>query len=422
MRSNYKKVGDFIKQSKLKNDDGRITRLLGVNLDKEFMPSVANLNGVDLTSYKIIKRGQFGCKLMSVGRDSKVPIARLVDYDEALISSAYFVFEVKDETILNPEYLMMWFSRSESDRFQWFQSGGDIRGRITWDEFGNLPIKVPSIKIQQKIVNEYHTITNRIELNEQLNQKLEETAQALYKHWFIDFEFPNDQGEPYKSSGGAMVYNEELDREIPGSWMIGNLGSYINVINGFAFKSSDFEFIGRTHIIKIKNITKPTVSLTDCQYYNDDITKRLEKVKVGKGDILISMTGSGANQMNSAVGQVGRYYHNEISLINQRVGKIEMLKNRKSEFIYQFIKDEDTHMELLNGSTGSANQANISPEQIKNLRIIMPKDDILDKFQSLAKVMFNAKRVSNQDVFIEMKDLLLSKMATVGSEEEIVTN
>jgi len=92
MRSNYRIVGDFIKQSKLKNEDGCIDRLLGVNLDKKFMPSVANLNGVDLTKYKVIKKGQFGCKLMSVGRDKKVPISRLTNYDEAIISSAYFVF------------------------------------------------------------------------------------------------------------------------------------------------------------------------------------------------------------------------------------------------------------------------------------------------------------------------------------------
>ena len=154
MRSNYRIVGDFIKQSKLKNEDGCIDRLLGVNLDKKFMPSVANLNGVDLTKYKVIKKGQFGCKLMSVGRDKKVPISRLTNYDEAIISSAYFVFEVIDENELNPEYLMMWFSRSESDRFQWFQSGADIRGRITWEEFCSLPIKVPSIEKQREIVKE----------------------------------------------------------------------------------------------------------------------------------------------------------------------------------------------------------------------------------------------------------------------------
>ncbi|MCW5518062.1 restriction endonuclease subunit S [Muriicola sp. Z0-33] len=241
MKSNYRKIGEFIRQCNDRNEEGSIDLLLGVNLDKKFMPSVANINGTDLTKYKIIRKGQFGCKLMSVGRDKKLPISRLTHKDIAIISTAYFVFEVIDENHLLPEYLMMWFKRSESDRFLWFLSGGDIRGRITWDDLCSLPIKVPSIEKQQQIVNEYNTIINRIALNEQLNQKLEETAQALYKHWFVDFEFPNEEGNPYKSSGGVMVYNEELDKEIPEGWWVKELKNFTSKMTSGATPNRSFE-------------------------------------------------------------------------------------------------------------------------------------------------------------------------------------
>ncbi len=437
MQSSYKRIGDYIERTNERNLESKYSLLLGININKYFMPSVANIVGTDLSKYKVVKPNQFACNRMHVGRDYRLPIAQSKQDEPFIVSPAYDVFEIIKPKELLSEYLMLWFSRAEFDRNSWFFTDTDVRGKLGWDSLCDMKLPVPSIETQQEIVNEYNTITNRIQLNEQLNQKLEETAQALYKHWFVDFEFPialchtersrsaskdgiNNKinySKGYKSSGGVMVYNEELDGEVPEGWETANLGSFINVINGFAFKSSDFELLGRTPIIKIKNITKPTVSLADCQYFNNNLTERLVKVKIGKGDILISMTGSGANQMNSAVGQVGRYYHNEISLLNQRVGKLEMIKEGISEFVYQFIKHDETHMELLNGSTGSANQANISPEQIRNLQIIMPNENVLDEFQRLAKVIYRAKRVSNQDSLIEIKDLLLSKMAMVGSEE-----
>lgn len=220
MRSNYKKLGDYIQQVNKKNTNGEVNFLVGVNLDKKFMPSVANIVGTDLTKYKLIEKGQFGCKFMSVGRDGKLPISLMKEHDKAIISSAYYVFEVKDETKLLAEYLMMWLSRSENDRYLWFKSGADVRGSISWDDFCSIEINIPSIEKQKELVKEYHTIVKRIKLNEQLNQKLEDTAQSIYKEWFVDFEFPDENGKSYKSNGGEMVYCDELDIDIPKEWDI----------------------------------------------------------------------------------------------------------------------------------------------------------------------------------------------------------
>ncbi len=192
MRSSYKRIGDYIQLIDERNRDLSITTLLGLSIDKVFIPSVANTVGSDMANYKIIRKGQFACSLMQVRRDKKIPVAMLYSFEEAIISQAYPVFEIVDTEDLLPEYLMMWMSRSEFDREACFYAVGGVRGSLEWDDFCNMELPVPSIEKQREIVKEYHPIVDRIKLNKQLNQKLEETAQAIYKQWFVDFEFPID--------------------------------------------------------------------------------------------------------------------------------------------------------------------------------------------------------------------------------------
>lgn len=220
----YKKLSELVHLVDIKNTDCKVTRVIGVSITKNFIPSVANLNGVDLTKYNLIKKNQFACKLMSVGRDLQLPIDLYKEDDLALISSAYYVFEVKDENEILPDYLNMWFRRKETDRWVGYISGGDVRGGISWDMFLEMDVNVPSIEKQREIVDQYQAVENKIKVNEQICEKLEATAQTLYKQWFVDFEFPNEEGKPYKSSGGAMVFNEELEKEIPEGWEVKSLG------------------------------------------------------------------------------------------------------------------------------------------------------------------------------------------------------
>jgi len=245
MRSSYKRIGNYIQLIDERNRDLKVKTLLGLTVDKEFIPSVANTVGTNMANYKIIRKNQFACSLMQVRRDKKIPVALLREYDEAIISQAYPVFEIADPEELLPEYLMMWMSRSEFDREACFYAVGGVRGSLEWEDFCNMELPVPSPEKQREIVKEYQTIVNRIKLNEQLNQKLEETAQAIYKQWFVDFEFPISadyaaaigkpelEGKPYKSSGGAMEYNDELDQEIPKGWDVGELGNLCNILDRY---------------------------------------------------------------------------------------------------------------------------------------------------------------------------------------------
>jgi type I restriction enzyme S subunit len=421
MKSNYKRFGDYIKEVKVRNSELKAKRLLGINIDKFFMPSVANVVGTDMSVYKIVKTNQFACNRMHVGRDKRLPVALSNLDEEFMVSPAYDVFEIIDTNILLPEYLMMWFTRREFDRNAWFYTDADVRGGLAWKAFLDMQLPIPSIEKQKEIVKEYHVLENRIDLNNQLIAKLEETAQAIYKQWFVDFEFPDEDGKPYKSNGGEMVWCEELEKEIPVGWEYNNLGNIIETINGFAFKSEDFNSIGQFPIIKIKNIKAPYVYIqNDTQYYAKKITQNLKKVTVEKGDVIISMTGSGANQLNSAVGQVGKYYYRNESLLNQRVCKLLPLKESYREFVYQFISSKDIQSELLNGSTGSANQANISPNQIKDLELIIPSESMMIKYSTITDAVDNFKSLEIIDKLAELKQLILAKMTKFGTEIEVV--
>jgi type I restriction enzyme S subunit len=194
----YKRLGDYIKRVSIKNSDGLVEILYGINIDKFFMPSVANVIGTDLSRYKVVTKNQFACNRMHVGRDKRLPISLSLENYDFIVSPAYDVFEITDTDIIFYEYLMMWFTREEFDRNCWFHTDSDVRGKLDWDAFMDMELPIPSIEKQQQIVTEYNTVTNLINLNNQLNQNLEETAQAIYKHWFVDFEFPNKENKPYK--------------------------------------------------------------------------------------------------------------------------------------------------------------------------------------------------------------------------------
>lgn len=188
MKSNYEPLGKHIRLVDYRNSEEVTSTVLGISIDKEFMPSVANVIGTDLSRYKLISKGLFACNPMHVGRDERLPIALYEKANPAIVSPAYFMFEIIDHAILNEEYLMMWFRRPEFDRECWFMTDGSVRGGITWDDLCRIKLPVPSYMRQCEIVESYRTITNRIALKRAENDNLEATAMSLYKSWFIDYE------------------------------------------------------------------------------------------------------------------------------------------------------------------------------------------------------------------------------------------
>lgn len=174
MKSNYKKLGEYIREVNIRNKDLQISLLLGVSISKEFIPSIANTVGTDFSNYKIVEKAQFAYGPVTSRNGDKISIALLKE-DKCIISSSYMVFEIIDKSVLLPEYLMMWFRRPEFDRYARFKSEGSVREIFSWNELCNVELPVPDIDKQRKIVEQYNQINKAIQIKEAINNNLEPT-------------------------------------------------------------------------------------------------------------------------------------------------------------------------------------------------------------------------------------------------------
>ena len=171
MKTNYKVLGNYIRFVDKRNRDLAITNLLGVSIEKRFIPSIANIVGTDLSNYKVVQTGQFAYGPVTSRNGEKISIAYL-EGDDCIISSSYTVFEFSNKDELYPEYLMLWFSRPEFDRYARYKSHGSVREIFDWNELCMVELPVPDIEEQRNIVKAYRTITDRIALKKQINDNL----------------------------------------------------------------------------------------------------------------------------------------------------------------------------------------------------------------------------------------------------------
>lgn len=412
MKSNYKKIGDHIQLIDERNKGLQVKQLLGLSISKQFIPSVANIIGTDMENYKIIRKKQFACSTMQVRRDKKMPVALLQGVDEAIISQAYPVFEVKDESELLPEYLMMWFTRSEFDREACFHAVGGVRGSLEWEDFENLQLPIPSIMKQREIVKEYSIIQSRIDLNQKLIQKLEETAQGIYKQWFADFEFPDENGKPYKSNGGKMIWNEELQKEVPLGWVVEKLKNICKKIGSGSTpkggKESYFNF--GTSLIRSTNVFDYNFSYHDLAFIDENQAEKLKNVEVKESDILFNITGV-------SVARCCMVPKNVLpARVNQHVMIIRPLCKLNISFLLLLnLCSTDSKNVLLGISQSGSTREAITKSEIEGFKILLPKEKVLLKFENLMKQKFqfkDLKSFENQKLS-ELKDLLLSKLATI---------
>ena len=422
MRSNYKRIGDFIELIDERNKKLEVNTLVGLSISKKFIPSVANTIGTDMANYKIIRKNQFACSLMQVRRDKKIPVALLQKFDEAIISQAYPVFQIKDESELLPQYLMMWMSRSEFDRHACFLAVGGVRGSLEWDDFCDMELPVPSIEKQGEIVKEFNTIVKRIKLNEQLNQKLEETAQTLYKHWFVDFEFPNADGKPYKSSGGKMEYNAELEKEVPKGWEVNSLSEFLSIKHGYAFKG---EFITQNETGNI--LLSPGnfeigggFKANNFKYYSGSIPS---EYIFKDGDMMVTMT-----DLSKACDTLGYpalipNYKNKKLLHNQRLGKVMFNKDSADKLYFYWLMREFSYRQEVVGSATGTTVKHTSPSKILEYRFPLPSDaNSISKFCKKTTKLNQMQELLVKEILlnIDFKDLLLSKITKVETEKEAI--
>lgn len=376
MKSNYKPIGEHIRLVDKRNKGLQVQQLLGLSISKQFIPSVANIIGTDMENYKIIRKNQFACSTMQVRRDKKMPVALLKDLDEAIISQAYPIFEVKDEKELLPEYLMMWFERSEFDREACFHAVGGVRGSLEWEDFENMQLPIPHIDKQREIVKEYNTIQNRIALNQQLIQKLEETAQAIYREWF----------EKYSDSWDMTTVKDFCAEMKSG-------GTPLRTENNY-WKSNDIPWLKTGEI-------KNNIIIQTEEYISNDGLKNSSAKLLPKDTVLMSMYGVNA-------GDIG-ILKTEATTNQACCGMICKNPMQAAYLYYHLLHNQKF---IATQAIGGA-QENLSKDFIEKIIIPIPDDDILNS--PILKTIIDNKEVytrQNQKL-TELKALLLSKLATV---------
>jgi type I restriction enzyme S subunit len=161
-------VDDLIEYIDERNSDGSIVDFYGININKEFMPTVANVDNVDVCKYKVVRKNRFVFSGMQTGRDECIRIGLYSGNNPIIISPAYFTFEIKATDVVLPTYFFMLFLRKEMDRYGWFLSDSSIRSNLDLDRFGEIEFNLPSLLIQQKYVDLYQAIIRVEKLRSQI--------------------------------------------------------------------------------------------------------------------------------------------------------------------------------------------------------------------------------------------------------------
>lgn len=384
MKSNYDVLGNYIRLIDIRNKDNVTNKVMGINIDKFFMPSVANVIGTDLSKYKLITKGKFACNPMHVGRDERLPVALYGEDEPALVSPAYFMFEIIDNKVLDENYLMMWFRRAEFDRICWLHTDGSVRGGITWDDICRMELPVPDIGEQRKIVEAYKIVEDRIELKRKINDNLLSQAQTYFSLIFAD---------------------KDAERSLPQGWKVAKVGDYCvdNIAN--LSKKDTFESI---LYLDTSSITANyIVELQELNLLTDEIPSRAKR-KTTHGDIVYST-------VRPNLKHYGLLQNPPENLIVST--GFAVLHNKglgvTNDFLFMWLTNEsilDYLQAIAENSVSTYPSLNVS--DLMNVTIIVPDIDVLEKATRFLASIFIAISENNRQIqtLTRSLDTLLPKL------------
>ena len=378
----YKRLGDYIREVNVRNRELKVTKPMGINIDKHFMPSVANVIGTDLSAYKLVSKNQFACNLMHVGRDEKIPMAMHLDDTPIIVSPAYFVFEIVEPDVLLPKYLMMWFRRPEFDRNAWFYTDADVRGGMDKNALLDMRLPIPSITRQREILSEYETLTNRIHLNNQMIQNLEATAQVLYRKTFVD----------------------NIDKEnLPKGWRMRTLGEVIESYSKtHKFSKPQLVFLNTSDIYSGKILHR--------NYSDVDNMPGQAKKEIRNGDILFSEIRP-ANKRYAFI----KEKRPEDFVVSTKLMVLRMKDNSYSSLkVYFYLTLPDVLNDLqkqADGASGTFPQITFDGN-LKNRSIIFADKRIETEWDKFLRIFYNNvwNMEQENEKLTELQSLLLAKM------------
>ena len=384
MKEGYRFLGEYIRQVDIRNKEGKKENLLGVSVQKQFIQSIANTVGTDFTKYKIVKKGQFTYIPDTSRRGDKIAIALLEDYEEGLVSNVYTVFEVIDTEKLLPEYLMLWFSRPEFDRYARFKSHGSVREVMVWEEMCKVELPVPDIEKQRKIVKAYKTITDRIALKQKINDNLVATLQIIYKKMFLE-------------SQNTYITKPLAD-------LCSKIGSGATPKGG---KAAYFD--KGISLIRSMNVFDYFFSYPELAHISQIQANALANVEIQQADVLFNITGVSVTRCCVVPDDVLP------ARVNQHVMIIRPYKGKNmSYYIMCTLCTSENKAKLLGiGQSGSTREA-INKQELERFEIPVPSDEELERFGEIATKIY-ALIFSNTNeirMLCDMKDTLLTKLSS----------
>ena len=384
MKEGYRVLGEYIRQVDIRNKEGKKENLLGVSVQKQFIQSIANTVGTDFTKYKVVKKGQFTYIPDTSRRGDKIAIALLEDYEEGLVSNVYTVFEVIDTEKLLPEYLMLWFSRPEFDRYARFKSHGSVREVMDWEEMCKVELPVPDIEKQRKIVKAYKTITDRIALKQKINDNLVATLQIIYKKMFLE-------------SQNTYITKPLAD-------LCSKIGSGATPKGG---KAAYFD--KGISLIRSMNVFDYFFSYPELAHISQIQANALANVEIQQADVLFNITGVSVTRCCVVPDDVLP------ARVNQHVMIIRPYKGKNmSYYIMCTLCTSENKAKLLGiGQSGSTREA-INKQELERFEIPVPSDEELERFGEIATKIY-ALIFSNTNeirMLCDMKDTLLTKLSS----------
>ncbi|MFQ7226469.1 restriction endonuclease subunit S [Enterocloster bolteae] len=384
MKEGYRLLGDFIRQVDVRNTDGKEENLLGVSVQKMFIPSIANTVGTDFTKYNVVKRGQFTYIPDTSRRGDKIGIALLTDYDEGLVSNIYTVFEVKDENELLPEYLMLWFSRPEFDRYARFKSHGSVREIMDWDEMCKVELPVPSIEKQRSIVKAYNTITDRIELKRKINDNLVATVTAIYRRMFIE--------------GGRIYPTAPLKQ------LCSKIGSGATPKGGkTAYQESGVSLVRST------NVFDYAFSYDDLAHISDEQADQLSNVVVEENDVLFNITGVSVTRCCIVPADVLPARVNQHVMILRPKTAMPM-----SYYIMTTLCSAENKAKLMGIAQSGSTREAINKQEMESFSIPVPPTKEVQDFEIKARGLYESVIRNTEEIMRlnVMQQLLLSQLSS----------
>lgn len=381
----FEPLGKYVRLVDERNTDLTTETVLGINIDKYFMPSVANVIGTDLGNYKLLRKGRFACNPMHVGRDGRLPVARYTEQAPAIVSPAYFMFEVIDENKIEPEYLMFCFRRPDFDRMCWFRTDASVRGGITWDDVCALTIPVPPLSEQRKIVRDYQIVTDRILLLQMINDNLEAQAKAIYKSWFEDY-------DPF---GGEM----------PKDWFettIGNLAQ--GVVCGKTPPTANEEnYGGKVPFITIPDMHGSVYAVKTERTLSDIGVKTQANKTLPENSICVSCI--------ATVGLV--CLTAEPSQTNQQINSIICKPDISPFYVYLKMTTMADYLKAL--GTGGSTTLNVNKTLFSDIKILYPDKETVSEFHRIVEPMFSTIRQNQLELenLFQLTSLIMASLSGI---------